>query len=281
MCDEMNKLREMKLEDKILWILGILCLTVFCVSVFFLLDYYLESRKQEKMNEDLSKLKHGHTADSFIIVEALPMEESKDASDTDVSSQPEDNRYAVENENAQETISLSSINPDYVFWLQITTTEIDYPVVYRDNDYYLRRDFYGEKNKHGSIFLDEDCTFDGHFLLLHGHNMKDGTMFGSLRNYKQKSYAQEHNSLLISYETKDIGFRIVAAALVDLYDANRFVYEEIPVTEEEIVTYLAEMKKHALWYEDFAWESGKKIVLLSTCDYGSEEERLVVFAIEK
>jgi sortase B len=111
--------------------------------------------------------------------------------------------------------------------------------------------------------------------------MKDGTMFGSLRNYKQKSYAQEHNSLLISYETKDIGFRIVAAALVDLYDANRFVYEEIPVTEEEIVTYLAEMKKHALWYEDFAWESGKKIVLLSTCDYGSEEERLVVFAIEK
>ena len=69
--------------------------------------------------------------------------------------------------------------------------------------------------------------------------------------------------------------------MVDLYDANRFAYEKIPVTEEEILTYLADMKKYALWYEDFEWEPGKRIVLLSTCDYGSEEERLVVFAIEK
>ena len=271
----------MKLKDKVRLSLGIVFLVIFCVSSFRLLDYFLESRKQENMNEDLSKLKHEHTSDYFIIVEALPMEDSGYASKTDVSSQPEDNHYVDGNDNTQETISLSSINPDYVFWLQIPTTEIDYPVVYRDNDYYLKRDFYGEKNRHGTIFLDENCTFDGHFLLLHGHNMKDGTMFGSLRDYKQKNFANEHDSLLISYETKDIGFQIVAAALVDLYDANRFAYEKIPVTEEEILTYLADMKKYALWYEDFEWEPGKRIVLLSTCDYGSEEERLVVFAIEK
>lgn len=271
----------MNLKDKVWLSLGIVFLVIFCVSGFRLLDYFLESRKQENMNEDLSKLKHEHTSDYFIIVEALPMEDSGYASQTDVSSQPEDNHYVDGNDNTQEAISLSSINPDYVFWLQIPTTEIDYPVVYRDNDYYLKRDFYGEKNRHGTIFLDENCTFDGHFLLLHGHNMKDGTMFGSLRDYKQKNFANEHDSLLISYETKDIGFQIVAAALVDLYDANRFAYEKIPVTEEEIYAYLADMKKYALWYEDFEWEPGKRIVLLSTCDYSSDEERLVVFAIEK
>ena len=271
----------MKLKDKVWLSFGILFLIIFCVSGFKVLNYFLESRKQENMNEDLSKLKHGYTSDNFIIVEALPMENTDYASETDVNNQQGDKYYTDGNGSTQENISLSSINPDYVFWLQIPTTEIDYPVVYRDNDYYLKRDFYGEKNRHGTIFLDENCTFDGHFLLLHGHNMKDGTMFGSLRDYKQKSYANEHNSLLISYETKDIGFQIVATALVDLYDANRFTYEKIPVTEEEIVTYLADMKKYALWYEDFDWEPGKRIVLLSTCDYGSEEERLVIFAIEK
>lgn len=209
------------------------------------------------------------------------MEGSVSDSPADQHKQPGEGHVWSEQENEQVPVSLSSINPDYVFWLQILNTEIDYPVVYRDNDYYLRRDFYGEKNKHGTIFLDVSCQLEDDFFLLHGHNMKDGTMFGSLRKYKDKEFCKEHGSLELGYSQNNEYFQIVAAITVDLYDPNRFVYEELPRTEEEAYAYLENIKKYAHWSEEFTWEPGKRVVLLSTCDYGSEEERFVVIAVEK
>lgn len=287
-----------KREDRILILSGIVFLIIFCIGGFLLLDYYLETRKQEKMNAQLAELKHGYQSDSFIYVEALPldMEDATTGVQTGISqsgneTQPgESNQQDANGQGAagqainageQEQTSLKDINPDYVFWLQIPDTEIDYPVVQKDNEYYLKRDFFGEKNKHGTIFLDVNCEVEGEFLLLHGHNMKDGTMFGSLRNYKKKDYASEHGELIISRDKRDDSFEIVAAALVDLYDANRLVYEKLPTTEEEAYTYFEELRKHALWCSDISWEPGQKVVLLSTCDYGTEEQRFVVFAIEK
>ncbi len=273
-------------------IAGIVCLVLFCLGGCLLLNYYIGTRKQEKMNAQLALLKHGAQAEEFIYVEALPLDmeggskpngtqsSSNDVTGTDTGkqeSQTATNTGKEENQSA----GLKEMNPDYVFWLQIPNTEIDYPVVQRDNDYYLKRDFFGEKNKHGTIFLDERCDVQGDFLLIHGHNMKDGTMFGSLRDFKKKDFAQEHSELIISPNISDIEFQIVAAMLVDLYDANRFEYEKLPTTEAEAESYFKELDIHSLWCEEIVWEPGQKVVLLSTCDYGSEEERFVVVAIEK
>ncbi len=277
----MKTLREMKIEDKILWILGICCLILFCVGGFLLLDYFLESRKQEKINEELSKLKHGYTSDIFVVVEAEPLEKGDDSVVTEGFAQMEQEKDAEGDDEEQSVALLREINPDYVFWLQIPETVIDYPVVYKDNDYYLRRDFYGEKNKHGTIFLDVSCGLSDEFLLLHGHNMKDGTMFGSLRNFKDNVYRSQHKEIILGMDKEEVRFQIVAGAIVDLYDAERFVFEVLPETEAETRLYFAELKEHALWCDYFEWEPGQRVVLLSTCDYGSEEERFVVIAVEK
>ena len=81
-------------------------------------------------------------------------------------------------------------------------------------------------------------------------------------------------------ENPDVN-KTAAAASVDLYDTNRFKFEELPQTDQETEKYLANVKKYAFWCDPFDWESGKKVVLLSTCDYETEEQRLVIFAIEE
>lgn len=275
--------KKIKSEDKLLWICGAVFLCIFLISGFLLLDYYLETKKQERMNEELAKLKHGYDLEYFTIVEGTPIEP---VTNTEQGTAGKDNQNRGDNattsqkEEAQKIPKLSEINPDYVFWLEIPDTPIDYPVVYRDNEYYLKRDFYGDRNKHGTIFLDVSCDADGTFLLLHGHNMKDGTMFGGLREFKKADYRSKHTELYIG-RAQEEKYRIFAAASVDLYDTNRFKFEELPQTEQEAEKYFATLKRCAFWCDSFEWESGKKVVLLSTCDYETEEQRLVIFAIEE
>lgn len=77
--------------------------------------------------------------------------------------------------------SLKAINNDIVGWITVQNTNIDYPILYRDNSTYLYNDYNHTYNFSGSIFLDESCDPElDRMILLHGHNMIDGTMFGSL-----------------------------------------------------------------------------------------------------
>lgn len=274
----------MKSEDKFLWICAGVFFVIFLISGMLLFNYFWESRKQEQLNEELSKLKHGYDLEYFTIVEGVPIEKREDANDTlwgGGSQSAEGNNSVGQNAETSDNSKLTEINPDYVFWLEIPDSAIDYPVVYKNNEYYLKRDFYGQKNKHGTIFLDVNCDADGTFWLLHGHNMKDGTMFGGLREFKKKEYRDEHTQLLIDRNGKEKKYRIVAGVMVDLYDAARFVFEDLPETDEEAQNYFADLKKHAFWYSPFEWESGKQVVLLSTCDYETQEQRLVIFAVEE
>ena len=74
-------------------------------------------------------------------------------------------------------------NNDLVGWLYIPNTDIDYPVLQNeDNEYYLHRDFYGNENKNGQLILDSKCDAwtPSYNLVVSGHNMKHGLMFGTL-----------------------------------------------------------------------------------------------------
>ena len=74
---------------------------------------------------------------------------------------------------------VKELNNDVIGWIRIENTNIDYPILYKDNSAYLYNDYRGTYNFSGSIFLDESCGGKlEQVALLHGHNMKDGTMFG-------------------------------------------------------------------------------------------------------
>lgn len=267
---------------------GILCLIVFVTTGFLLLDYWYESKQQEKLNQQLAELKHGTTSDA-VYVKAEPLTtptREPDSSQTQATEEAQQDTIAATQptevqDDSETQQSLSDINPDYVMWLQIADTEIDYPVVQRDNSYYLKHDFYGEQNKHGTIFIDERCDAEGSFLLLHGHHMKDGTMFGSLKNYKKADFREQHRSLSLDWETEQEEYEIFAGALIDLLQTERFYYEELPESEEEIEAYLQQLKATAFWYEEPQWGEEERFVILSTCDYGTKEQRLILVAVQK
>ena len=281
-----------KQEDFILLVAGVLCLVIFVITGFLLLNYWFESLQQEKLREQLAELKHGTTTSAMYVEAELietPLKQVEENATVVVGNQTEtaeESEISDKEENQQESeqtspTSLSEINPDYVMWLQLADTEIDYPVVQRDNEYYLKHDFYGEKSKHGTIFLDESCAVEGKVLLLHGHHMKDGSMFGSLKNFKKKDYREAHRTLYLDFENKQETYEVFAGALIDLMQGERFFYEELPEGKTETEEYLTQLKNVAFWYQEPEWAEDERLVILSTCDYGTKEQRLIVVAIEK
>ena len=93
-------------------------------------------------------------------------------------------------------------NKRIVGWLSIEGTDIDYPVMQTvNNDYYLDHNFNQEYDKNGSIFLDKDCdaAFPNDNMIIYGHHMKSGRMFGNLNRYAKESYFEEHP--IIKFDT--------------------------------------------------------------------------------
>ena len=90
-----------------------------------------------------------------------------------------------------------AVNPDYKGWLTVYGTTATGPVVQGEtNDTYLRTDIYGEHSIPGTLFLDEVCDTRQHGnLIIYGHKMNDGTMFGSLDKFKDPEFFDENGTV--------------------------------------------------------------------------------------
>ena len=82
------------------------------------------------------------------------------------------------------------MNPDFIGWLRIDGTKIDYPVMMKpeDPDYYLRRDFSGKDAKSGTPYIGSGCTPCSDNVIIYSHNMKNGTMFADLLKYADEKF---------------------------------------------------------------------------------------------
>ncbi|MCE5236784.1 MAG: class B sortase, partial [Eubacteriales bacterium] len=89
-------------------------------------------------------------------------------------------------------------NPDVIGWITVGDTVIDYPVVRgTDNSYYLGHDVEKKKSKYGAIFMDfrNAESYQQRHIIIYGHNMKNGTMFHDLMNFKQKDFFDAHRTV--------------------------------------------------------------------------------------
>lgn len=256
--------------DKVLIILGIIFFIVFVVSGLKVLDYYRDYRDQKQSYDEIAALRDG----------------GNEIQNIDDGTKNEETGSDVLHGESTETVKesekrLRAVNDDYIGWITVPDTNIYYPVVQRDNSYYLNHDFYKKTSSHGAIFMDETCSAEDDVILIHGHHMKDGTMFGALKGFKKKAFWEDHDTLYLDWGTGDETYRIFAAALIDLTQDDWFHYEELPRTEEEREGYLKELKQNALWYEEPEQGQTGQIVLLSTCEYGTGQQRLVVAAVSE
>jgi len=108
---------------------------------------------------------------------------------------------------------LSEANPDIMGWIEIPGTKIDYPVVTTfDNEFYLDHDFFGKKDLRGTIFADirNNTDWEDPFVVLYGHNNKDGSMFSGLNNFKKESFFDENQRIIIYTPDGQLEYRVFA-----------------------------------------------------------------------
>jgi sortase B len=172
--------------------------------------------------------------------------------------------------------ALQAQSPEAVAWIYSPNTVINYPVAHtEDNFTYLTHLTTGEYNANGSIFI--DCQNAGDFsdknTLIYGHNMNDGSMFASLRNYRDASYYPEHPCLYIS--TPDKNYRLdLFAGLVTQPDS--YVYARSFDEPEQFLAYVESAKAESTFESDVEVGIDDQIVVLSTCTYEFDDARYVV-----
>jgi len=170
-------------------------------------------------------------------------------------------------------------NADAVAWLRIPGI-VSLPVVYRDNSYYLDRDFYGNKNESGTLFLDEAHPLrqDTQYMVIHGHNMHDGSMFGLLSHYRKGGYMEEHSVVYLDTLYRQEEYEVVGVLVLSA-DVRSESY--VPYTgmrkfhsEDQFCSFAQRIQQKALhWKEGAEMFADDALLSLSTC---YDEHRIVV-----
>ena len=176
-------------------------------------------------------------------------------------------------------------NKKVVGWLSIPDTKIDYPVMQTvNNDYYLDHNFDQEYDKNGSIFLDKDCD-PGHpndNMIIYGHHMKSGKMFGNLNYYAKESYYEEHPYINFDTIYEEGTYQVMYVFRSQIYNEEDIVfkyYKFIDATsEDEFYSNLEEMQAISLYDTGVRAVYGDKLITLSTCDSSANNGRFVVVA---
>ena len=187
-------------------------------------------------------------------------------------------------------------NDDLVGWLK-AGEGIDLPVVQSDNTYYLDHGFTGEEDRNGTLFLNMNNQLfpPDDVLLIHGHNMKDGSMFGTLPKFEQYDYAKEHPLVTFQtiYDEEPVYYVPVsvfnASMLPDhsrYFDITQIVFpddEAGEVTDSSTFrqssafkAYLDELRAVSLWESPVDVNVDDKLLMLITCSYDLEDGRLMV-----
>ncbi len=168
--------------------------------------------------------------------------------------------------------------------LSINGTEIDYPIMFTegDNDYYLEHDFFRNPDRNGLLVLDKRCESDlsGNHILIHGHNMKSGAIFGTLKYYKDESYMRKHQGIELDTDTEQRFYEVIAVVDTSSTGENGFNYAEFIQLEDKdsFDTYVANLKLRSLHKIASTATYGDELLTLSTCDYTMKNGRLLVVA---
>lgn len=174
--------------------------------------------------------------------------------------------------------NLHNENNDYLFWLYIPKTKIDYPVMMsRDNKDYLHSSFYKEKLYAGTLFIDalSSKRENQDNLIVYGHNMKDGSMFGTLKKWRDGKYFHEHKFIEIYTETEKRVYLIFAVREVSS-NMDLLHYKLDGFTNEE---YIQDARNNNIHFREFEDQyKNNQIMTLSTC-MSNDAKRLIINAV--
>lgn len=173
---------------------------------------------------------------------------------------------------------LLKTNADVYAWIRVPGTDIDYPILQssmkRENDFYLHHDIKGGYSFAGCIYTrrENKKDFSDRLTVIYGHNMINGSMFGTLRRFGDADFFKKHKEFYIYMPQKILKYRIVAYMIQDDTD----ILERYEANNElGFEAYVKELKKARNIRKKEKIKPDDSIVTLSTCDSNSGNRRLL------
>jgi sortase B len=252
----------MKIKQKIMIAGAAAFAVLFLFSGFMLCRGYLDDKQSEKTFESVAQL-----------VNQVP--ESTDAP-AEETAKPKLTAY-------EKYADIYAANSDFVGWITIEGTKIDYPVMQtKDNpNYYLKKNFEKQYSDYGVPYVQEDCDVDlSDNTVIYGHHMNNGTMFSDLCKYTDKKFYENHKTIRFDTLEDFSSYEIVAVFKTVAYSEQGFKYYHFinAHEESEFDEYIVKCKELALYDTGITAEYGDKLITLSTCEYSQTNGRLVVVA---
>ena len=245
---------EKKKRSKLFWVF----LIIFLAAAAFAVYYYTSQQKKEEVYD---KLKENNKKTEEPKVKEEPIQEPEQAAE------PEPEPVDIPIDFAE----LQKMNPEIYAWIQIPGTEVDYPIVQRPEDdaYYLDHTIEGEEGLPGSIYTESlnKQDFTDKNTVIYGHNMKDNTMFGGLKDYKDSAYMDEHSEVYIYTPEHIFTYKIFAAVT---YDSRHIMVAFDFDQDEQYQAYLDSLSQ--------VRNMASYIITMSTCN-GNNDQRFLVEAV--
>lgn len=198
--------------------------------------------------------------------------------------------HYTEEEDVELTIlpeyqTLYQKNKKLIGWLTIDGTNIDYPVMQTaNNEYYLDHNFNQEYDKNGSIFLDAECdvVHRNTNLIVYGHHMKSGKMFGNLNSYSSREYCEKHSTIRFDTIYERGLYQVMYVFRSRIYNEDEVVFKYYKfldaASETEFESNMKEMAALSLYDTGVTASFGDELLTLSTCDSSETDGRFVVVA---
>lgn len=207
------------------------------------------------------------------------------SSHSDILSAAKETFYSTNSENSLKL--LAQQNPDIKGWLSIGNTEIDCAVCQSDdNKFYIDHNQLGEKSQYGALFLQADDSFDrdgdDKNIVIFGNNMKDGTMFGSLKKYTSLNFYKSNPTVELYHGDKLETYAIFSVMLISSIDDDGGQiykpYKSYFMNDDEFSKWLNETKTRSMINANVEVENGDNMLTLVTTADDFDGARLVVMA---
>lgn len=192
--------------------------------------------------------------------------------ETEAAPQPEQAPIAVD------FSALEAVDGRVAGWLYGEGTALNYPVVAgTDNAYYLNHLPDGTRNACGTLFVDCENApdFSDRNTVIHGHHMKNGSMFGELERYREQAYYEAHPRLYLLTEAGDYRLDLVAGYTTR---AGGEGYEKRFADEAAFLSFVERARAQSDFAAPVAVSAGDRLVTLSTCAYAFANARYILLA---
>ena len=243
-----------------------------------------EAGEYEQLREQKQQAEVHETAEETPNQHAAPP-----VSLTEEGSTVQQSENAVGEQAAQSAVDLSAYlaqNPDFVAWLRIPGTNVDYPVVWTDDaEHYLHHTFTGKQGAAGTLFslMKTDYSIPSRNIAIYGHHLKSTgeKMFTSLMRYKNPDFYEDNKTVVLDslYRRSEYTIFAVVNMRVGDWEPSRTTFSG----NAAFMTFVNRAKSESLYDTGVEVGADDHILTLITCDrsYAGKEGRLVILAVER